>query len=271
MKTIRLFIVGCCILFLLCNAPSVLAGAWTLDRGKTQVISSVIIDRANRQFGPDLEQDDNPNFSKFESGLYTEYGLLSNVTAIGQLSYQTVSFNNGIEQTQFDGFGNISLGLRYGVIKTDNQVVSAEVHGIINGGGENIPDGDLGRGNFSIEIRGLYGRSIKLGSKNGFIDAQLAVRPRLNNDPIEWRADLGAGVQLSDKVLLLAQGFYKQNNSTDRNPFDPVLATKAIKAQASVVYWLRPKYGLQLGAFKTVWGENVVEEEAVLFGLWQRF
>ena len=253
-------------LILFTQPSSAWAGAWTLDPGKSQIISSVIIDRADSQFGPDLDRDMSPNFTKFETGLYSEYGLLPNLTVIGQFAYQTVSFNNGVEQTNFDGFGNISLGFRYGLYTSDKQVASVEVHGIVNGGGEDIPDGDFGRGNVSVEFRGLYGRNIKLGSKNGFLDAQFAVRPRLNNDPLEWRADLGAGVQLSDKILVLGQGFYTQNNGTDRNPFDPVLPTKSIKAQVSAVYWLRSKYGVQIGAFKSLWGENIVDEEALLFG-----
>jgi hypothetical protein len=255
---------------LLC-APLAEAGAWTLDLGQRQVISSLVIDRANRQFGPELDRDASPNFSKIESGFYVEYGVRPDLTVIGQAAYQTVSFDNGTEQTNFDGFGNLSLGLRYAIVQTDKHVVSAEVHGIINGGGEDIPDGDFGRGQTSVEFRGLYGRNVKFGRKDGFLDAQFGLRPRLNNDPLEWRVDLSAGVQVSDKLLLIGQGFYTQNNGTDRNPLDPVLPTKSIKAQASFVYWLRPKHGLQIGAFKTLWGQNVVEEEALLIGLWQRF
>jgi len=262
---------ACFSLISLCFAPTAMAGAWTLDPGKKQIISTVVIDRADRQFGPELDRNQSPNFSKFESSFYGEYGLRPNLTIIGQAAYQTVSFNNGVDQTNFDGFGNVSLGVRYGLHRSDKQVVSAEIHGIINGGGEDIPDGDFGRGDVSIEFRGLYGRNVKLGGKYGFIDAQFGLRPRLNNDPLEWRANIGAGIQVSDKLLLLGQGGYTQNNGTDRNPFDPVLPTKSIKAQASFVYWLRPKYGIQIGAFKTLWGENVVDEEALLIGLWQRF
>lgn len=258
-------------MFFIYFTPIASAGAWTLDRGAGQSISSVIIDRADDQFGPDLDSEQSPNFSKFETNLYAEYGLLANITLIGRATYQTVSFNNGTAQTQFDGFGNVSLGARYGLYKSDKEVVSAEIHGVINGGGEDIPDGDFGRGNTSVELNLLYGRNVKFGSKNGFIDAQVGVRPRLNDDPLEWRADMSAGVQLNEKILLITQGFYTQNNGTNRNPLDPVLPTKSLKAQASIVYWYKPKYAVQFGAFKTLWGENIVSEEALLIGLWQRF
>jgi len=258
-------------IFIICFTSKAFAGAWTLDRGAGQSISSVIIDRANSQFGPDLDSEQSPNFSKLETSLYTEYGLRSNITLIGRAAYQTVSFNNGTAQTQFDGFGNVSLGVRYGLYKSDKEVVSAEIHGVINGGGEDILDGDFGRGNTSIELTVLYGRNVKFGSKSGFLDTQVGLRPRLNNDPLEWRADMSAGVQLNDKLLLITQGFYTQNNGTDRNPLDPVLPTKSLKAQASLVYWYKPKYAVQFGAFKTLWGENIVSEDALLLGLWQRF
>lgn len=262
---------SCFALSFLCAAPKAAAGAWTLERGAGQTISSIIIDRADRQFGPDLDREQSPNFSKFESSLYSEYGLRSNITLVGRAAYQTVSFDNSVEQISFDGFGNVSLGVRYGLYKSDKDVISVEVHGIINGGGEDIPDGDFGRGKTSVEFRALYGRNVKLGRKNGFFDAQFGLRPRLNNDPLEWRADISGGVQISDKLSFITQGFYMQNNGTNRNPLDPVLPTKSLKAQSSLVYWYKPKHAVQLGAFKTLWGENVVEEEALLIGLWQRF
>ena len=71
--------------------------------------------------------------------------------------------------------------------------------------------------------------------------------------------------------MILGQGFYTQNNGTLRDPLDPVFSTKSLKGQVSVVYWLKPKYGIQLGAFTTLAGDNVVREEALIFGLWQRF
>lgn len=257
------------ILFLLSELAH--AGAWTLEPKSRQIISTTIIDSADSVFGPDIGENDDPNFSKFESGLYIEQGLTSRVTLVGQSSYQTVSFNNGVEQINFDGFGNTSLGVRYGAYRTDKQVFSFEIHGVLNGGGEDVPDGDLGRGGVSVELRGLYGRNIKVGNKSGFFDVQLGVRSRFNGDPTEWRSDATAGLQLSEKILVLGQGFYMQNDGTLRDPFDPVFPTKSLKGQISAVYWIRPKYGLQFGAVKTLWGENVVDEEAIILGLWQKF
>ena len=247
------------------------AGAWTLDPKERLLISTTIIDRANSTFGPAVDEDTDPNFNKFETGLYIEHGLTPKVTLVGQSSFQTVSFNNGVEQVDFNGFGNSSLGVRYGVYKSVKQVVSFEAHGVISGGGEDIPDGDLGRGSASVELRGLYGRNIKLGKVPAFIDFQVAGRSRFNNDPIKWRSDLTGGLNLSDKFLLLGQGFYTQNDETLEDPFDPVFSTKSLKGQVSAVYWVRPKYGIQIGAFKTLWGENVVDEEALIIGLWQKY
>ena len=247
------------------------AGAWILEPKARQIISTTIIDRADRTFGPDSNEEDDPNFNKIETGLYIEQGLTPKITLIGQSSFQTVSFNNGVEQVDFNGFGNSSLGVRYGVYKSNKQVVSLEAHGVVNGGGEDVPDGDFGRGGVSIELRGLYGRNLTLGGKPAFLDFQLAGRSRLNGNPDEWRSDFTAGVQVTDRFLVLGQGFYMQNDGTLEDPFDPVFSTKSLKAQISAVYWFRPKYGLQLGAFKSLWGENVVDEEALVLGLWQKF
>ena len=164
-----------------------------------QTISTIIIDRADQTLGPDINIDDNPNFSKFESGLYLEQGLTPKITFIAQSAFQTVSFNNGVEQTSFSSFSNSSLGLRYGLFRSDKHAISVELHGIINGGGEDVPDGDLGRGGGSVELRGLYGRNIKLFGKTGFAEIQLAGRSRLNDDPFEIRSDGTLGLQISEK------------------------------------------------------------------------
>ena len=271
MAICRYFILSLFCVGLSFNALPAHAGAWTLDPKSRLIISTTIIDRADRTFGPDSNEDEDPNFNKLETGLYIEQGLTPKITLIGQSSFQTVSFNNGSEQVDFNGFGNSSLGVRYGVYKSNKQVVSVEAHGIINGGGEDIPDGDFGRGGVSIEVRGLYGRNLKLGSKPAFVDFQVAARSQLNENPDQWRTDLTAGIQVTDKILLLGQGFYKENNGSLEDPFDPIFSTKSLKGQISAVYWFRPKYGLQLGAFKTLWGENVVDEEALVLGFWQKF
>lgn len=256
--------------FFFIAAPPALAGAWTLEPKTRQVISTFIIDRADSVFGPDIETDQNPNFSKFESGLFIEQGLTPRVTLVGQSAFQTVSFNNGVEQVNFNGFSNSSLGLRYNLYRSDKEAVSVEAHGIINGGGEDVPDGDLGRGGTSVELRGLYGRNLKLFEKTGFAEIQLAGRSRLNDDPFELRADGTVGLHLTDKTLILAQGFYMRNDGTLSDPLDPVFATSSFKAQLSLVYWIKPKRGIQIGGFKSLQGRNVVDEEGLIFGIWQR-
>ena len=256
---------------LICHAPNAMAGAWTLEPKARQVISTSILDRADRVLGPDIETDGNPNFSKLESGLYIEQGLTQRVTLVGQSAYQTVSFNNGVEQVTFSGFSNSAIGLRYGVIQSDRDAFSVEFHGIVNGGGEDVPDGDLGRGGSSIELRGLYGRNVSVLGKSGFAEIQLAGRTRLNDDPPEIRSDGTLGVQVSEKLLVLVQGFYMQNNGTLSDPMDPVFATRSLKGQASFVYWVKPRLGLQIGAIRTIIGRNVVDEEALLLGLWRKF
>ena len=54
------------------NGSVAYAGAWTLDPKERQSISTVIIDRADRVFGPDVDADVNPNFNKFETALYID-------------------------------------------------------------------------------------------------------------------------------------------------------------------------------------------------------
>jgi len=232
-------------------SPSAMAGAWTLEPKARQIISTSLIDRADRVLGPDIDTDGNPNFSKLESGLYIEQGLTQRVTLVGQSAYQTVSFNNGVEQISFSGFSNSSIGLRYGVRQSDKDAFSVEFH--------------------SIELRGLYGRNVSVFGKSGFAEIQLAGRRRLNDDPFEIRSDGTLGVQVSDKLLVLAQGFYMQNNGTLSDLMDPVFETRSLKGQASFVYWVKPRLGLQIGAIRTIIGRNVVDEEALLLGLWRKF
>jgi len=197
--------------------------------------------------------------------------LTSRVTLVGQSSFQTVSFNNGVEQISFNGFSNSSIGVRYGLVRTDKKSIAIEFHGILSGGGEDVPDGDLGRGGAALELRALYGRNINWGEKSGFAEVQFAGRTRLNSDPVEWAIDATAGIHVSKKLLVLTQGFYTQNDGTLRDPFDPVFATRSLKGQLSAVYWFKPKLGLQIGGFKSLLGRNVVDEEAIILGVWQRF
>ena len=245
------------------------AGAWLLDKGESQLISSFIIDRAQRSYGPDFPVSD-PEFFKAESLLYIERGWRPKINLIGSFAVQNVSFKSGDERNDFQGFGAISAGLRYQIKKTHRDVLSAEIHGIVIGGGEEIPDGDLGRGNLAVESRLLYGRGFDLLGRHAFIDQQIGYRFRTSNINL-FLSDTTLGVNVTPKILMLIQGFYNQNQGDLTNNEDIIFPNKAYKLQTSLVYKVNEKYRLQAGGFKTIFGENIIDEEALLFGGWTKF
>jgi len=246
------------------------AGAWSLPEGKGQIISTTTYDQADRFFDREGKLRSPATFSKIDTTLFIEHGLSERFTLVGATAYQDVDYIGRNGREQFSGFGESQIGLRYQAYRTDKSVGSVQLSYIVATNGENIPDADLGNGADSFEIRGLLGRSFNIIDKPAFADIQGAWRHRSGNNPDEWRGDITIGVRPSPKILIMGQVFYVHNGSRDM-VIDRILSNESLKLQGSLVYDWKPNRSVQIGAFQTIAGRNVVQEKAVFIGVWQRY
>jgi len=251
----------------MCGAETALAGAWTLPAGEGQIISTTLYDTANRAFDADRDLVDDVFFQKIESSIFVERGLTDRITFVGSTSYQTVNYTAESGPDAFEGLGDISIGLRYNVSSGSDWVLSVQPSFVIDGGGETIPDADLGAGNNSVDLRILYGRSGKFIARPYFLDAQMGTRIRSSGDVTKWYMDLTGGYHVSERLTLISQAFLTNTNGQTLAQ-DIILPNQSFKVQGSIVVKLRETLSLQVGAFQTLAGKNIVEEKAGFIGIW---
>jgi hypothetical protein len=203
-------------------------------------------------------------FSKYETSLYTEYGVTDRLTLVLQLAGQRVSQdNNGVTDTA-SGLAASRLGLQYRFWDSGRWVAAAQIAGIVPGGGENVADRPLGDGANGIELRALLGRSV---SQNGFIDAQVGHAWRSENYPSESRFDITVGWRISERYSVMLQSFLTRGDA-DR------LRNNRSFIQHKLQIGAGRQFGtgeVMLSGFTTVYGRNSIAESGIAVSWWRRF
>jgi|GEM_PF-1171562 len=267
------------------------AGAWMQPKGDGLVISGTSINRANLAFDGEGKLLTPVDFEKIDSTFYAEYGLSDRLTLVGNTALQDISYTSSEGPQLYRGFATSKLGLRYGIKSNSPWALALQPSLVIPAGGEAVPDGDLGLGGFGAEIRLLAGRSLRFGKRAGFINAEAAYDARSGGAPRQITADLTMGVNLTDKIQLIGQGFYRHTNGALFEK-DVILSNESLKLQASLVIdvpdirLIKPKpqdeessspavrkgkTSLQIGVFQGVAGRNIVRERGGMVTLWNTF
>ncbi len=248
-----------------------IAGAWSTGRGRGQVISTSLFDRAVRGFDESGVLGRAVDFTKWEENFFLEYGLADHTTLVAQTVWQDLTYSTSGQQADFSGFGESYLGVRQLVWQDKKTVLSGQMGVFLAGGGEVIADADLGFGDASLEMRGLLGRSVKFSGRDGFAELQIARRLRQKPFPNEWRAEASAGLDISPNLQIMGQGFYAKVKTRGQNLPTSIRDNERLKLQASLVVRRSAKTSWQFGAFETVRGKSIIRERGGFFAVWTRF
>ncbi len=242
------------------------AGAWPKAPGEGQVILSTTYDTATRGFDAQGRLRDTVRYEKRELAAFVEYGLTRRFTFVGRVATQDVTIETPAGRERKSGMAASEAGLRAVLMQRDHDVLSVQASVAIPGNVENVLDMRLGEGGRDYEARLLYGRGFRLRGGHGFAEAQAGWRVRAGASPDEARLDLTMGWN-SGRWLGLAQAFTLRG----RGARPPRRNYDATKLQASIVRDIGGGMFVQAGAFRTVAGHSVVQENAAFAALWRRF
>ena len=294
----RLRMVGASVLALLFTVTDCQAGVWTLPKGEGLIISGTSYNSANFAYDSERNLTTPVNFNKIDSTFYLEYGLGRNLTIVGNSALQDVSYTSSQGPQNYSGFSTSKIGLRYGVSTDSPWLFAVQPSLVIPAGGEAVPDGDLGFGGYGGELRVLAGRSLEIAGRPSFLNAEAAYDFRSDGAPRQITTDLTLGIDVTDKMKVIGQGFYRHTNDSLFEG-DTVLANESLKLQASLVFKV-PKFSLfkrkkdsatplddegniemppfpkkktsiQIGVFQTVAGKNIVREQGGIITFWNQF
>jgi hypothetical protein len=248
--------------------PSAWAGAWPMEEGRVQAISSIYLDTAEHGFDSSGDASLDADFEKIESSTFMEWGATPRLTVFAQPVVQHVTLrapDGEIEEAT--GFASSQLGARWLLGRPLGGVVSLQGAIVAPGTTENVDNAGLGEGGLASELRLLLGRGWGGVDRGVFLDGQLGYRWRYDEFPDEARLDATFGVRASSEWMLLAQSFSVWREEA---PLVGLPESRIHKGQISVVHRLNETWSFQLGGYGTYAGRNVVEERAGFAALWMR-
>ena len=103
-----------------------------------------------------------------------------------------------------------------------------------------------------------------------FYDAQLALRSEQFKSVSQVQSALSVGYKPTDRWLLLSQNFFNSAGGELIDGF-PVPAQEQFMSQISIARQYKPGRYIQLGAGRTLFGQNIVKERSVFIGLWAEY
>ena len=230
-----------------------LAGAWTLEAGKGEVIATGLYSSAWESF-PAADGDPAAvGFAKTSASLFFEHGWTDRLTIVGDLEIGSES--DAASGYARSGPSHFAAGARLRLFKAAGFVTSAQLTGRLEEAGDGLDSP-------AIEPRLLAGYGFSVQGMPAFVDGQAGYRWRAGGAD-EVKLDLSAGIRPFDDWLLLAQFFSTMSVGSERYSHH--------KAQGSIVYDINTRWSVQAGAFATIAGENALKERGVVSAIWYRY
>ena len=179
------------------------AGAWTLEAGRGQVVTTVTASSADEIFDSSRHLQPAAQYDKFEFQTLFEYGVYDWFTLIVAPGLQRVDIAAPVSARR-TGLGYSEFGGRARIWHGANWVVSAQATVRVPGTFDIGNPAAIGHNRFEHDFRLLYGYSFAIGTVPAFIDLQLAQRFRSGDQPSELRFDATFGLRPSPQWLVLA-------------------------------------------------------------------
>jgi hypothetical protein len=255
-----LFITGILMSF---TAGTCFAGAWTLQKGKIYDRLAVNYYFADREFDDEGHRNDLANNGKFRDyniNNYIEFGLTDKITLINSLYYKKIEKEDDVKETKTYGIGDIDLGVKYkhtegtwGIISTQALVKIPEAY-------DENDDLPLGNGQYDLELRVLYGRSL-YPAIPGYCNVEFGYRWRLDDPSDEIRYLIEFGIDITKSLYGRAKldGIYSMDNGehfdeggnpTTTNNYD------VGKLDLTLGYKINKSWGIEAGYMPAIYGQN---------------
>lgn len=248
---------------LLALAGACHAGAWTLGKGKLYDRISLNLYLADEEFDKSGNRRDmaaNGEFSDLNGNNYLEYGLTDRLTLINSLYFKRIEREDDLTRTTTTGVGDIDLGVKAKLHEGTIGVVSTQ--GLVK-----IPEAydrhdplPLGNGQYDLELRLLYGRSL-YPHVPGYCNVEAGYRWRYGDPSDEFRylVEFGADIIRSlygriklDGILSMDNGVHLDptGNPTITNNFD------LAKLDLALGYRVTPAWGVEVAWTPALYGQN---------------
>ena len=241
------------------------AGAWTLPAGTGQVIVTGIHSESPTGYDDSGAVNAIPRYTKDEAYVLVEYGVTDDVTLSVTPSYSHVDVPGGHVTS---GLGTTQFMARYRLAANDSGVISVQAGLSVPGKRRVDTLAQINTDGTEVDIRALGGSNFKLGTLSAFADLEAGYRFRSGAPANEFHLDATLGLRPARRLTLMLQLFNTISDGHGRPGFP---ANRYTNLDASLVWDLSKRVGLQIGALRTLSGRNALRERGVFSALWFKF
>ena len=264
------------LMFLLIPYEAVLAGAWPQKEGSGYYKISFRYLSGEKIYNSDGVKVPIPKFTDYTIGLFGSYGLTGKLTAFMNVGlFKSTKLDSLSQEFGSDpdvsGFGDISIGLKYGLFKFGNTIISAKLmFGIPTG--KSSPDGGIwiGAGNanqlFGIEAGHSFWPS------GFYLTEGISFNNQTNGFSDEFRYYIEGGYRFSKNLLLIARlhGLvsFKNGDSNVKGGFATFENDQQFIAyNAELVYSISNNWGFSAYYESGTNGKNIISAPVFNFGV----
>lgn len=238
------------------------ADPFVQPKGQGRIIATLIDTKSPNQFDNNGDLHSAPSYNQDQLYLSAEYGVTDDLTAIFAPSYRDVRVQG---QPPVSGIGYTALGARYRLAHGPTWVVSTE--GLLRLPGQRHEFSVAQIGNTSTDFDA--GLGVGYGTSRVFASAEVTYRFRSGQQADEIHLDLGAGVHLTPRYLLMASMF--NTVSVGKNVALNNERYRYGDLMLSVGYVVNKSVTLQFGYTDTLYGVNALHQHGLFLGMWVNF
>lgn len=247
------------------------AGAWTLDTGKYQLITSLSYYQTDEYFDRQSNRQPQQDYQKAELGYYLEYGAMESLTIGGNWSTVRAAQDTATGTTDNINMGDLELFARKRIWQEGASVWSLQPSVIIPSPDDKNDSPKVGGDSYAYGLTGNFGHNFMLFGRSHYVDIAAGYIHRTGTPDDYWKVDSTVGITLDDTWSLMPQLFVtRTTGSTGGTGLSLSSADNydLAKLQVSVLYKLSDKRRIQLGAFAPIQGENTGAGHGILLGFW---
>lgn len=231
--------------------------------------------------------DPNVTTGIFNTAFYGEYGINDRLTTTWNANLFSRNFMNNIRsQTTeevitpgeaINTFGDIELGLKYGLVTGKIPVSVSLVLGIPTGQTAGGTQGNLATsdGEFNQILQVDSGFGFNVGQNNsGYVSGYVAINNRTKEFSEEFRYGLEAGIGLANNRIWLASKLnviesFKNGATAEDNTSTSIFAnnTEFTSLTFEANFYITPKFGVSVGTAAALRGEIVAAASSYNVGV----
>jgi len=254
----------------------VFGGAWPQKKGSGYYKISFLYLSGDNIYNSDGVKIPIAQFNDFTIGAFGSFGITENLTGFLNVTlFKSTTLDSASQDAGFDtevsGFGDIDIGVKYGLLKFDKTVISGKLlFGIPTGKG--TPDGGLltGDGEFNQAIGIEAGHSfwpVKVYLTEGIL-----FNNRTNGFSDDFRYYIESGVNISNSLLLIVRlhGLISFNNGDPdvKGGFGIYSNNQQYLAyNAELVYKITSNWGISAYYESGTNGKNIISAPIINVGI----